>query len=110
MQKLIHAKTHTCKSNPLHAKTDVWTLYIQVLKGMPDRDPMDFLTMEAGGVAKGRWGEEEEEESGAGDMDEEEDEEEEEGDESMEGTRRGPGSMLLDCLRQRCASAGRTTP
>lgn len=59
-------------------RTDAYT---QVLEGMPERDPMDFLTMQAGGVAKGRWGEEEE---GAGDMEEEE----EEGDESMEVRRR----------------------
>ena len=60
-------------------------IHAQVLEGMPDRDPMDFVAVQAGGVAKGRWGEEEE---GAGEMEEEEEEEEEEGDASMEVRRR----------------------
>ncbi|CAN0321654.1 unnamed protein product [Pylaiella littoralis] len=65
----------------------------EVLGGLPDRDAMDFVTVEAGEVAKGKsWAEQEKEqeqekagEGGAGAMDEEEEEvEQEDGDESME--------------------------
>lgn len=63
----------------------------QVLGGLPERDPMDFVAMEASEVAKGKsWAEQEQEQEqqqlekaekdGAGAMDEEEGE----GDESME--------------------------
>lgn len=45
----------------------------QVLKDLPERDPMDFVTVEAGSVSKGRWAEVREGgEDGAGAMDEDE--------------------------------------
>lgn len=73
----------------------------QVLGGMPDRDPMDFVTMETGDVAKGKWGEES---TGgdAGAMDE--DDEEEEGDESMEVVRRVCLPFFFLLLRFNCSS------
>lgn len=43
----------------------------KVLGGLADRDPMDFVAVEGGGVAKGTWGEDEEGGDGAGGMDEE---------------------------------------
>ena len=67
----------------------------QVLGGLPERDPMDFVAMEASEVAKGKsWAEQEQEQQqlekaerdGAGAMDEE-DGDEDEGDESMEVTK-----------------------
>lgn len=50
---------------------------VKVLKGLPERDPLDFVTVQAGSVAKGSWGDGEEYmegRDGAGSMDEDEEE------------------------------------
>eukprot|EP00903_Cladosiphon_okamuranus_P013622 g12686.t1 len=73
----------------------------EVLGGLPERDPLDFVAMEASEVAEGKsWAEQEQEQEqeqqalallkekadkdGASAMDQDEEEEEDEGDESME--------------------------
>lgn len=73
-----------------HRNTSPVSPHTQVLKDLPERDPLEFVAMEAGGVGRGRW-EEGVEGDGAGSMDEDEEEDEEEDEDEDEEASSGRG-------------------
>lgn len=80
----------------------MWQFKSQVLEGLPERDPMDFVTVEANGVvARGSWlegeGDEMEEES-TGAMDDDGDDGHED-DESIEVRERKKALFIIRFIR-----------